>query len=216
MAKAARAIPVLQIFLDKAIYPRGGVNPRLTSAEIGKAVGRSRGRIDEYAADLRATFQLDVDLKILRMNRLGIPQERIAKRLGVIQRVVSVPHFWNIDDSKWPVQGKTKPDLIIFDPPISRGNQANMIRPPYPGCPGKTIWDFWKVSLCLPIETPRRAHDWPWPIPIGEIPIIRLQRMRRGETQYWSMINSASSTRAAGSIPISSRRRFHPNAFSPM
>ncbi len=27
------------------------------------------------------------------------------------------PHFWDIKNFKWPVSGKTKPDLIIFDPP---------------------------------------------------------------------------------------------------
>jgi hypothetical protein len=26
-------------------------------------------------------------------------------------------YFWDKDDLKWPVNGKTKPDLIIFDPP---------------------------------------------------------------------------------------------------
>ena len=27
------------------------------------------------------------------------------------------PHFWDINDLTWPIEGKTKPDLIIFDPP---------------------------------------------------------------------------------------------------
>ncbi|MEE8398207.1 MAG: hypothetical protein V3S89_04320 [Desulfobacterales bacterium] len=27
------------------------------------------------------------------------------------------PHFWDFSDLKWPIQGKTKPDLIIFDLP---------------------------------------------------------------------------------------------------
>ncbi len=27
------------------------------------------------------------------------------------------PYFWDIKNLKWPVSGKTKPDLIIFDPP---------------------------------------------------------------------------------------------------
>ena len=61
-------------------------NPALTSAEIGKAIGRARRTVDSYIADLKAATQLDIDLKIYRMNRLGIPQDRIAKRLGVIQR----------------------------------------------------------------------------------------------------------------------------------
>jgi len=36
-----------------------------------------------FIADLRAIVQMDLDLKIFRMMRLGIPQERIAKRLGL-------------------------------------------------------------------------------------------------------------------------------------
>ncbi len=83
-------------------------NPLLTSYEIGQAIGRSRRTVDDYIADLKATFQLDLDLKIFRMNRMVIPQQRIAKRLGVIQRTVSnhlekmaeLPNFLNADLSK--------------------------------------------------------------------------------------------------------------------
>jgi len=49
-------------------------NPSLTSFEIGQAIGRSRQAVDAYIADLRATFQMDLDMKILRMNGLHIPQ----------------------------------------------------------------------------------------------------------------------------------------------
>jgi len=65
-------------------------NPRLASYEIGQAIGRSRQTVDAYIADLRATFQLDLDLKILRMNGLHIPQERMANRLGVLQQTISI------------------------------------------------------------------------------------------------------------------------------
>ena len=64
-------------------------NTTLRSADIGKAIGRSRQTVDSYIADLRAVTQLGLDIKILRTDRLGIPQERIAKRLGAIQRTVS-------------------------------------------------------------------------------------------------------------------------------
>jgi len=57
-------------------------NARLTSSEIGQVIGRSRQAVDSYIADLRAAAQLDIELKIFRMHRLGIPQERIAERLG--------------------------------------------------------------------------------------------------------------------------------------
>jgi hypothetical protein len=53
----------------------------LSSAEIGKAIGRSRRTVDNYIADLRAKTQVELDLKIFRMSQLGIPQERIALRL---------------------------------------------------------------------------------------------------------------------------------------
>ena len=33
---------------------------------------------------------MDLDLKILRMNRLHIPQERMANRLGVLQQTISI------------------------------------------------------------------------------------------------------------------------------
>ncbi len=40
-------------------------------------------------ADLRVTFQMELDLKSLRMYRLHIPQERMAKRLGILQQTIS-------------------------------------------------------------------------------------------------------------------------------
>ena len=47
-------------------------NSRLMSVEIGRAVGRSRQAVDIYVADLRASNELEIDLKIFRMNRVGI------------------------------------------------------------------------------------------------------------------------------------------------
>jgi len=64
-------------------------NSGLTSSEIGKAIGRSRQAVDSYIADLRAATQMELDLKIFRMNRLGIPQDRIAIRLDALQRTIS-------------------------------------------------------------------------------------------------------------------------------
>ena len=48
------------------------------------AIGRSRQAVDSYIADLRATTLLALDLKIFHLNQLGIPQDRIAKRLGIL------------------------------------------------------------------------------------------------------------------------------------
>jgi len=27
------------------------------------------------------------------------------------------PYYWDVNNLKWPVNGKTRPDLILFDPP---------------------------------------------------------------------------------------------------
>jgi hypothetical protein len=54
----------------------------------GKAIGRSRQTVDVYIADLRAATRQDKSLKIFRLNRLGIPQDRIAKRLGIDQKTI--------------------------------------------------------------------------------------------------------------------------------
>jgi len=65
-------------------------NTSLRSADIGKAIGRARRTVDSYIADLRAAVtQLGLDIKIFRMDRLGIPQDRIAKRLDVPQQTIS-------------------------------------------------------------------------------------------------------------------------------
>jgi len=63
-------------------------NTSLRSADIGKAIGRSRQTVDSYIADLRAATQLGLDIKIFRMNSLGIPQDRIAKRLGQTRDII--------------------------------------------------------------------------------------------------------------------------------
>jgi len=44
--------------------------------------------VDAYLTDLRAATQLYMDIKIFRMNRLGLPQDRIAKRVGQAREVI--------------------------------------------------------------------------------------------------------------------------------
>ena len=58
-------------------------NPKLSSEEIGKAIGRARRTVDSYISDLKAAIQMAFDITIFKMNRLGVPQERIADRLAV-------------------------------------------------------------------------------------------------------------------------------------
>ncbi|MCF8090415.1 MAG: hypothetical protein K9K21_12045 [Desulfotignum sp.] len=77
-------------------------NPGLTSAEIGMAIGRSRQAVDLYIADLRATTLQELDLKIFRLHQLGIPQDRIAKRLDINRRTLS-HHLAKMPElAKWP------------------------------------------------------------------------------------------------------------------
>jgi hypothetical protein len=63
-------------------------DPKLSSAEFGKAFGRSRQSVDAYISDLRANIQEKLNLKIFRMNSLGIPQDRIPSRLGIARETV--------------------------------------------------------------------------------------------------------------------------------
>jgi len=42
--------------------------------------------VASYIADLKAATRLGIDLKIFRMNSLGIPQDGIAKRLGLVRK----------------------------------------------------------------------------------------------------------------------------------
>jgi hypothetical protein len=80
-------------------------NANLSSVDIGKAIGRARRTVDSYIADLRAATHMGRDIKIFRMNRLGIPQDRIAKRLGMDQKTIhnhlgkmaALPNFLNGD-----------------------------------------------------------------------------------------------------------------------
>jgi len=90
-------------------------NPALTSSDIGKAIGRARRTVDSYIADLRAATRLDIDLKIFRMNCLGIPQDRIAKRLGVNQASIH-NHLLKM---------ATSPNLINTD--LSRGFTVSQV-----------------------------------------------------------------------------------------
>ena len=146
-------------------------NPRLTSFEIGQAIGRSRQTVDAYIADLRASFQMDLDLKILRMNGLQIPQERMANRLGVLQQTISIhlqkmpelAKLVNTDLSKgftvvqvaekhgwtepmvWSLSLEGKSDLDRF-------KAVNW---------GLRTWDLWNWNDC----DKRFGDDWPGRIP---------------------------------------------------
>jgi len=77
------------------------VNSRLTASEIGRAIGRTRQTVAAYIADLRAKAFFELDLKIFKLNQLGIPQDRIAKRLGVPQQTISRYLPKMLEFTKW-------------------------------------------------------------------------------------------------------------------
>ena len=146
-------------------------NTSLSSADIGKAIGRARRTVDTYIADLKAATQLGIDLKIFRMNRLGIPQDRIAQRLNIPQRTLSghlakmatLPNPLNSDLSRgftvpqvadkhtwtepmvWSLALEGKEDLERF-------KELNW---------GLRTWDQWEWNDC----DKRFGDDWPGRIP---------------------------------------------------
>jgi len=137
-------------------------NPRLTSFEIGQAVGRSRQAVDAYITDLRASTELEMDLQIFRMHRLGFPQDRIAQRLVQTRDIIrmhlgkmpilakspntdlskgfTVPqvaekHGWT-EPMVWSLALEGKEDLQRF-------KALNW---------GLRTWDLWNWNDCLPRE----------------------------------------------------------------
>jgi len=146
-------------------------NQSLTSADIGKAIGRSRQTVDSYIADLRAVTQMGLDIKIFCMNRLGIPQDRIAKRLGMIR--TSLHHHL----SKMPVlanstnsdlsKGFTVPQVAekhTWTEPmvwsLALKGKEDLERFKGLGW-GLRTWDQWEWNDC----DKRFGDDWPGRIP---------------------------------------------------
>jgi len=146
-------------------------NTSLSSADIGKAIGRARRTVDLYIADLRAAIQMDMDLTIFRMNRLGIPQERIAKRLGVNQvfihdhllKMATLPNSINADLTRGftvsqvaEKHGWTEP--MVWS--LALDNKEDLERFKEIGW-GLRTWDQWEWNDC----DKRFGDDWPGRIP---------------------------------------------------
>ena len=138
-------------------------NTTLRSADIGKAIGRSRQTVDAYIAELRAATQLGLDIKISRMDRLGIPQERIAKRLGAIQRTVSkhlgemlaLANILNTDLSKGFTVSRVAEKHGWTEPMVwtlALEGKEDLERFKELGWWLRT-WDLWNWNDCLPRET---------------------------------------------------------------
>ncbi|MEE8399361.1 MAG: HTH domain-containing protein, partial [Desulfobacterales bacterium] len=138
-------------------------NPRLPLVEIGRAIGRSRRTVDNYIADLRAAIQVEIDLKIFRLRRLGIPIDRIALRLNVPQQTISnhspilatLPKWVNTDLNKGSSVPKVAEKHGWIEPlvwaiaiegedDVQRFKSLNW---------GLRTWDLWNWNTCLPRQT---------------------------------------------------------------
>ena len=146
-------------------------NPALTSADIGKAIGRARRTVDSYIADLRAVTQMGLDIKIYRMNRLGIPQDRLAKRLNVPQQTISrhLPKMPGL--AKWVNSDLSKgftvpqvaqkhgwPEPLVWSQALVNKDDFSRFKALQWGI---RTWDLWNWNDC----DRRFGDDWPGRIP---------------------------------------------------
>ncbi|MEA3415561.1 MAG: hypothetical protein U9R02_05295 [Thermodesulfobacteriota bacterium] len=145
----------------------------MTSAKIGKAIGRSRRTVDSYISDLRAATQMKIDFNIFSMNRLRIPQERIATRLGLDQKTIhyhlgkkaELPFSLNTDLSKGftvpqvaekhacPVGPEDRtggwPEPMVWSLALEGKDDFQRFKALNWGL---RTWDLWNWNDCLPRE----------------------------------------------------------------
>ena len=142
-------------------------NPALTSSDIGKAIGRARRTVDSYIADLRAATQLGIELKIFRMNSLGIPQDRIAKRLGLVRtslhyhlsKMAKLPNSTNTDLSQGFTVSQVAEKHGWAEPMVwslALEGREDIERFKELGW-GLRTWDHWEWNDC----DKRFGDDWP-------------------------------------------------------
>lgn len=146
-------------------------DPKLSTAAIARAVGRAVSTVNEYIRDLRAVVEMATDLKIMRMHRLGIPQDRIGARLDIpretvrdhLARLPELAESPNADLERgfpaaqvaekydwpeplvWSVALEGRDDLARFS-----ALQWNL-----------RTWDLWNFKAC----DARFGDDWPGRIP---------------------------------------------------
>jgi len=146
-------------------------NPRLTSMEIGKAIGRSRQAVDNYIKDLRAKTQMDLGIKLFRMNVLGIPQERIARRIGKDQKSIH-NHLGEMPKLAFPLNSDLKqgftvpqvaekhgwPEPLVWSLALEGKEDLERFRELKWGL---RTWDLWNWNDC----DKRFGDDWPGRIP---------------------------------------------------
>lgn len=86
----------------------------ITSAQLAKILHRSIRTIDNYIADLRAQYEVSQDIKILKMTRLGIPQDRIEEILSIPQSIIS-EHLSEMETLLKSINDKIERGLPIND-----------------------------------------------------------------------------------------------------
>ncbi|WP_457551038.1 DNA methyltransferase [Desulfobacula sp.] len=171
---ATKAIGPKQLTEDEAratarrVYTK---NSSLSSINIGKAIGRARRTVDTYIADLRAAIHMDMDIKVFRMNRLGIPQDRIAKRLGLVRtslhyhlsKMAALPNSTNADLSRGFTIAQVAQKHGWTDPMVwslaleDKDDLERFTKLDW----GLRTWDLWQWSDC----DKRFGDDWPGRIP---------------------------------------------------
>jgi hypothetical protein len=171
---AAKAIGPKQLTEEEArdtarrAYTR---NTLLSSADIGKAVGRSRQAVDTYIADLRAVTLMGRDIKIFRMHSLGIPQDRMAKRLGLNQKTIHhhlgkmpvLANSLNDDLSRGFTVAQVAekhgwPEPMVWSLALEGKNDHDRFKALGWGF---RTWDQWEFNDC----DNRFGDDWPGRIP---------------------------------------------------
>ena len=146
-------------------------NPTLSSADIGKAIGRSRQTIDNYLSDLRAVNTMDMNIRILRMDLLGIPQDRIAKRLGLartsllhhLSKMPELAFSTNADLSRGFTVSQVAEKHNWTNPMVlsqALKDKNDFERFKEIGW-GLRTWDLWEWNDC----DQRFGDDWPGRIP---------------------------------------------------
>ncbi|MBN1905911.1 MAG: transcriptional regulator, partial [Deltaproteobacteria bacterium] len=146
-------------------------NPKLGSEEIGKAIGRARRTVDLYIADLRASIQTALELKLFRMLRLGIPQDRIASRFGFLQQSISkqlqllarLPKVVNDDLKKGFTVSQTAekhswPESLVWALKLEGKDDLGKCHELQWGI---RTWDNWYFTDC----DKRFGDEWPGRIP---------------------------------------------------
>jgi len=146
-------------------------NSALSSADIGKAIGRSRQTVDSYIADLRAATRMGLDIKIFRMHSLGIPQDRIAERLGQVRETIR-DHLAKMPELANPPKADLSRGFTVSQVAEKHGWTEPMVwslalegkddleRFKELGW-GLRTWDLWEWNDC----DRRFGDDWPGRIP---------------------------------------------------